>query len=148
MKLHHSSLTALIAVLSVFAACTSAIVETPTIARPQFSYTVSECDQDIPVDQLTAWARVDITAREGTVQIRQNLDYVCCAEIVLAMKQEENVIKIIETNKGDICKCMCGYKVSAEITGLPAGRYTIQVWGVEYQDVHAPELLGEKEIDL
>jgi len=138
----------LIAVLLALAACGPATSEPSVTAGLQITYTVGECNQDIPMDQLAVWAKVDITAKDGAVQIRQNLAYVCCAEIEIKVEQEGNVVKVIETNEGDLCECMCGYEVNAEIAGLPPGRYTIQVWGVEYEDVHSLELLGEEEIEL
>lgn len=116
--------------------------------EPALSYAVGECDQSIAADELANWPAVEITAQGGTVRVRQQINYVCCAEIRVEMQQEGGVVKLIETNVGEICRCMCGYTAEMEITGLPAGRYTIQVWGIQYEDVHPLELLGEATVDL
>ena len=70
------------------------------------------------------------------------------AETHVEMQREGGVVKLIETNEGEICRCMCGYALEMENTGLPAGRYTVQVWGIQYDDVHPLELLGEATVDL
>ena len=105
--------------------------------KPELTYTMGECDQSIPMNQLADWAKVEITAENGVVHIRQNINYVCCADIKVVMKREGNVIKLIETNRGQVCKCMCGYQTVVEIKGLPKGEYMAEIWGVEYQDVNS-----------
>lgn len=141
MKRQYFYLGGITLLLLVLVACSPA-------DEPRLTYTIGECDQSIPMDQLADWAGLDIAAQDGVVQIRQNINYVCCAEIKVEMEREANVVKLIETNVGEVCKCMCGYEGSMEITGLPTGRYTIQVWGVQCQDVHSLELLGEAQIEL
>ena len=115
----------------------------------RFSYTLTACDESIPMDQLPSWAGVEIQAQDSsTIRVDQRIAYVCCARIVLALEQEGNTLRIIERNEGEICRCMCGYQAHIEIAGLPAGRYTVEVWGVEYPDVHPRQLLGQATVEL
>ncbi len=120
----------------------------PLAVTPKLTYTAGECRQDISPDKLQSWAKVEISAADGVVKVTQNIDYVCCAKIEAQIEVEGQVIKIVETNVGQICRCKCGYELQAEIAGLPTGTYTIQVWGVQYQDAHPLEPLGEAEIKL
>ncbi len=111
-----------------------------------FSYTVGPC-------QESAWSpdlkeRVEIVARDSQIRIEQDVGYVCCARIALDLERQGNLLKVIETNEGEVCRCMCAYHVSARIGGLPPGRYRVQVWGIQYQDIHPLELLGENWVDL
>lgn len=111
-----------------------------------FSYTVGPCQEG-------AWSpgmkgRVEIVARDSQVQIEQDVAYVCCARIAVRLERRGQLLRIVETNEGGICRCMCAYHVSARIGGLPPGRYRVQVWGVQYQDIHPLELLGEDWVDL
>jgi hypothetical protein len=147
MKRHHV-LTGILIVLSMLVGCVPGGTEGPLTGEPQLSYEVSECNQDIGVDQLADWAKVDIAVQGDAVEIDQNLAYVCCAEVEIDVEQEEDIVKVIEKNTGDMCRCMCGYEVTARISDLPSGRYTIQVWGVAYRDLESPELLGEEEVEL
>lgn len=113
-----------------------------------FSYTLTGCDESIPMDQLSSWAGVEVQAHNGVIRIDQRIAYVCCADIVLTMEREGNTLRIIEKNEGEVCRCMCGYRAHIEITGLPSGRYNVEVWGVEYPEVHPLELLGQATVDL
>jgi len=132
----------------LLAGCTRPATVRPLAVTPKLTYTVGECRQDISPDKLKSWAKVEISAAGGVVKVTQNIDYVCCAKIEAQIEAEGPVIKIVETNVGQVCRCMCGYELQAKIAGLPTGTYTIQVWGVQYQDAHPLEQLGEAEIKL
>lgn len=119
-----------------------------TPGEPALSYTVGACDEGMTPAELAEWAGVDIAAEEGLVRIHQRVNYVCCAEIVVQMERQGNRIRLIERNEGDICRCFCGYTVEIEVSGLPGGHYEIRVWGVEYEEVHPLDLLGEGAVDL
>jgi hypothetical protein len=136
----------IVVLLLILTACASPAK--PTTEKPQLIYTVDECNEDIPLDQLDDWAEIDITVKGGEIRIHHNLAYVCCAEINVDMEKESKVIKLVETNVGDYCECMCGYEIEAKIAGLPPGHYIVQVWGVKYQDLEKPNLLGDAQIDL
>jgi len=84
----------------------------------------------------------------SAVHVEHRLTYVCCAELVLTVEQEGNTIRITESNVGEMCRCLCDYDVEADVSGLEPGVYDVQLWGVEYQDAHAPELLGHASITL
>ncbi|MCL6430061.1 MAG: hypothetical protein K6V36_04260 [Anaerolineae bacterium] len=140
---------AITVLLTVFLAACTAIAGGPGPAEtvPQLTYTVSACQEHVAVEELPSWARVEVTATEGAIRIQQNLSYVCCATVQLELEQSGNVLKIVETNVGEMCRCMCGYVVDARIEGLRPGRYTVQVWGVRFEEME-PELLGEQVVEL
>jgi hypothetical protein len=66
------------------------------------------------------------------VHVEHRLTYVCCAELVLTVEQEGNSIRLLESNVGEICRCLCDYDVEADVLGLEQGVYDVQVWGVKY----------------
>jgi hypothetical protein len=80
--------------------------------------------------------------------VEQNLSYVCCAELEIAAGRSGDVIKLIETNVGEVCRCVCGYPVTARLTNLPTGTYTVEVWGVQHLDIHPLELLGSSQVQI
>ena len=122
---------------------------TPTYEPLSLSFDVGPCDEEVTKsDRSNEWAGVEITAQDGAIHIEQNLSYVCCAELALAAGRDGEVIRVIETNVGQVCRCMCGYPVTADLTGLPAGTYTVEVWGVQHFDVHPLELLGSGEVTI
>jgi hypothetical protein len=113
-------------------------------SQASLNYVVTPCNES----GTQAEAKLEITAQEGAIQISQMASYVCCAQITLRLEQTENLLKIIETNEGEVCRCMCSYPISAQINGLPAGSYRVQVWGIQYQDVHPLERLGEATLEI
>lgn len=121
---------------------------TPVYGPFSLSFNVGPCDASIPADTLQDWAEVEITVQEGAIHIEQNVSYVCCAELALAAGRNGQVIKLVETNVGQVCRCMCGYPVTADVdlTSLDPGTYTVEVWGVQHFDVHPLELLGSAEV--
>lgn len=123
-------------------------VTTPLDEPLSLSFSMEECDQSITPNTDPDWAKVEITVQDGDIQVEQNLSYVCCAALEITAGQNGDVIKLIETNVGEVCRCMCGYPVTARLTDLPAGTYTVEVWGVQYLDVHPLELLGSAEVEI
>ena len=91
---------------------------------------------------------MDVTVQDGSIHIDQHVAYVCCAELALSAGRDADVIRVIETNLDQECRCMCGYPVAATLTGLPSGTYTVEVWGVQHFDVHPLELLGSAEVTI
>ncbi len=140
---------AITVLLAVFLAACTAVAggPGPTETVPRLTYTVSACQDHIDAEELPSWARVEVTAAEGAIQVHQNLSYVCCATVQLELEQSGSVLKIVETNVGEMCRCMCGYIVDARVEGLRPGRYTIQVWGVRFEEME-PELLGEQVVEM
>lgn len=126
----------------LLAACASGSPTPPTQppAIPQLTYEVSECTESTPPDMENI---VVFTPIPGGMEFEQDISYTCCARIELSLEQSGDTLKVIETNTGEICRCICGYHISARITNLPPGLTRIQVWGIEYPDVHPLELRGE-----
>jgi hypothetical protein len=121
---------------------------TPEAGRPAMTYSVGGCNEQSETTRATAAGEVQIVGQGDTIHVSQELNYVCCAELVLTMAQQDTTIRLLEKNVGELCRCMCDYEVEADITGLTTGVYEVEVWGVEYQDVHTPELLGQATITL
>ncbi len=106
------------------------------------------CDQTIATDALVKWAGVDVVAEGGVITFQQRLSYVCCAELALFAGREGANIRIIETNTGEVCRCMCGYLIAGEVLGLEPGTYTVSVWGVQHREAHDLELLGSAVVTI
>gem|GEM_PF-1099151 len=90
------------------------------------SYEVSECNES----WTNITEKVDVKAYDS-IKISHDLPYTCCANITLDLERDGNSLKIIETNIGEVCRCMCGYRIDAEITGLNSGKYDLEIWGVK-----------------
>ena len=132
-----------VVVCLLLVACYSAVPAEPTL-----NYTIGGCGEEVEVTRSGDRGEVQITVEDGNVHIEQKLMYVCCAELALTMEEEGNTLKVVETNVGEICRCMCEYYVKGSISKLAPGTYQVQVWGVQYKDVHPLELLGEATITL
>jgi hypothetical protein len=120
----------------------------PVPEGPSLTYSVGGCDEESQSTRATTEGGVQIAGEGDAIHVEHHLTYVCCAELVVTMKQRGDRIEILESNVGEVCRCLCDYEVEAHITGLNPGVYQVEVWGVEYQDVHAPELLGQASIAL
>ncbi len=79
--------------------------------------------------------------------IRHYLSYVCCAILKLDCGMDGNLVSVTETNKGDMCRCVCNYEVNATIGPLSPGKYTIMIYGIGYQNIE-PDLLAQEEIEV
>jgi hypothetical protein len=121
---------------------------TPEAGRPALTYSVGGCSEQSETTRAAADGEVHIVGEGDTIHVAHKLTYVCCAELVLTTTQEGSTIRLLEKNTGEICRCVCDYEVEADITGLSPGVYQVEVWGVEYEDVHIPELLGQATIEL
>ncbi|HET91229.1 MAG TPA: hypothetical protein ENN99_10905 [Chloroflexi bacterium] len=121
---------------------------TPRDELPAFSFNVGACDETAPSADEDGASTISATVHDGMVIVNQDLWYVCCAKLSLAVGRSENSIKIIETNTGEMCRCTCRYPITIGLMDLFPGQYTIEVWGVQYGDVHPLELLGSVEVHL
>ncbi len=121
---------------------------TPIYSPLALSFDVGSCDETIPPDTLREWAEVEIIVQGDVIHVEQTLSYVCCAELALSAGRDGEVIKVVETNVGEVCRCMCGYPVIVNIDGMDPGTYTVEVWGVQHFDVHPLELLGSGEVTV
>jgi len=61
------------------------------------------------------------------VVVEMRIDYYCCAELEMEAIQEGNVIHICTINYGDVCRCICRYRLECRLSGLENGDYTIKV---------------------
>jgi hypothetical protein len=121
---------------------------TPASSNPELVYTVGGCQEEQETSRAASGDEVQIIVRGETIHVDHRLSYVCCAELSLSMEQDGNTIRVVERNVGEMCRCICDYDVEADITGLGPGLYQVEVWGVKYEDVHTPELLGQATIQL
>jgi len=121
---------------------------TPELGSPRLEYTVGGCGEESQNSRAVTGGEVEIVGQGDTIHVSQKLSYVCCAELELTTEQEGSTVRLLEKNTGEVCRCMCDYEVEADIAGLSPGVYQVEVWGVEYEDVHTPELLGQATIQL
>lgn len=112
------------------------------------SAAVGACDETLAPDALEEWHGAEFEVRDGLIHFTHKVHYVCCAELALAAGRDGSAIKIVETNVGEVCRCMCGYTITAELTGLQPGTYTVEIWGVQHLRVHPLELLGEQTVTV
>jgi hypothetical protein len=115
---------------------------------PALEYTVGGCTDESETSRGGVTSDVEISSGRDAIHLEQRLTYVCCAELELTLEREGNTMLIVETNVGEICRCLCEYFIEAEVSGLGPGEYDVEVWGVEYEDLHRPELLGEGRVTL
>jgi hypothetical protein len=141
MRVARLGVCAMVCFLAV--ACT-----TPEAGKPTLEYSVGGCSEEYENTRAVTGGEVEIVGQGDTIHVSQKLTYVCCAELVLTTEQEDGTIRLLEKNTGEICRCLCDYEVEADISGLSPGVYQVEVWGVEYEDVHTPQLLGQATIRL
>ncbi|MCD4738472.1 MAG: hypothetical protein K8R89_04355 [Anaerolineae bacterium] len=112
-------------------------------STPTLTYQVGECDKSLPPEELGKWVGVDINATTDGFHFIQRIAYTCCGEIVPAvgLDLETRTLRIITSNLGEICRCMCGYELTGEVGKLTAGSYTVEFWGVQKPGVHPLMLL-------
>ena len=120
----------------------STISETPLTA-PKLTYEVGGCG-DQKVGEIKRGASlqngVEVSVGGSSIKLLHHLRYVCCAEIEVELASVEEVdgqvlIKLLEKNVGEMCKCICSYEVSIKLSGLKPGTYRIQIIGVEFEDM-------------
>jgi hypothetical protein len=117
-------------------------------ALPELEYTVGGCTDESEASRGGVTSEVEITGGADSIHVEQSLTYVCCAELELSLEQDGNTLRITETNVGEVCRCICEYSIVADVTGLDPGEYDVEVWGVEYEDLHTPELLEKAQVTL
>lgn len=114
----------------------------------RLSYQTGDCSQErFRSSNTSSVSDLDYEIAGNRLIVNQQLNYVCCADIRLSKKLVNNKIKVYETNQGGMCKCLCTYPIKFNITGLTPASYTLQVYGIGYEDYgHNYSLLNE--IDL
>ncbi len=96
--------------------------------------------------------RVDLEVTGANLKMTHHLRYVCCAQVVPVIESVEvqgqwTVIRVLERNEGEMCRCICDYEVEMTLGPLEPGNYLIRLFGVEFRDVR-PELLWEGEVTI
>jgi len=119
--------------------------QSSAIAPPRLSYQAGACDEKNIADLQD---QVTFSTAANKILIEQQVRYVCCAKIDMVLQQEGSLLKVIETNTGKVCKCICGYHLQAQIENLPPGSYQVQVWGIQFENSQEARLLGEGAVTL
>jgi len=113
-----------------------------------FSWEAEPCDPAISPEGLAGWQGADFRAHDGQLVFTHRLRYVCCAELAVSAGRDGRVIRVLETNLGEVCRCSCGYEIQGEITGLETGDYTIEIWGVQHESTPQLSLLAVAEVSV
>ncbi len=123
---------------------------TEEAGRPGLTYETGACDQSVVPEDLQTWAGADMEPVAGGFRFTHRVSYVCCADVVPALgwdsTETPGTLRVVETNLGEVCRCMCGYELTGEVGGLEPGSYTVEFWGVQKYDVHPLELLASVEV--
>jgi hypothetical protein len=108
-----------------------------------FTYQSSGClgSPDRAVDDVDIWV-------EGSDILMAHHDavYNCCSHVVVYWEDHRPLIKLIEREDypdSEPCRCMCNHEVSARLSNLPAGTYTVEVW-----DGMAERLLASSVVEV
>lgn len=96
--------------------------------------------------------KVDVRIDNGFIKLTHHLSYVCCAKMKVYLDSLETypdytLIKIKEKNEGEMCRCICDYKIDMKVGALEKGKYRVQIFGIEFENMPA-EHLWEKEIEI
>ena len=113
----------------------------------QLTYSVRGCEvrDEEGVGPLTPQPPPVLRMEGGALQMQHELNYVCCADLVVDWERNGDELSIIEVNEGELCKCLCDYIIEAEVTGFKPGEYLVKVFGVKYRESPVGLLL-EQEI--
>ena len=121
--------------------------------QPTLSYEVGGC-LDRSQGEITRGqhlpSEVEVSVGDSSVKLLHHLRYVCCAEIRVELEYvggsgDEKVIRVLEENVGDFCRCICDYDVALKISNLQPGKYRVEIYGVKYEDMPI-EKLWEGEV--
>jgi putative hemolysin len=115
--------------------------------------------------------KVEAKIIDSFLNLTNPLNYVCCAKLKVYLNEvvlpslpfeakditepttEPTVVKLKIKNEGEMCRCICDYKINAQIGPLgkwdrfDVGNYLVQLWGVEFEN-QEPELLWEKNLSI
>ena len=123
--------------------------------KPVLTYSVGGCLIRSP-GEITRGQKlkseVEVSIEDSSVKLLHRLSYVCCADMVVNLQGVEKrgnytLLRIVEKNVGEICKCICDYEIEMRISNLAPGRYRLEIYGVEFKDMPA-EKLWEGLIEL
>lgn len=130
----------------------------------QLLYNVSGCEKQKNEDIKTRNIENSIILVGQFINLTYSFNSTCCAKMKVYLddvvvesppnssKIDYTLIKLKIKNEGGRCRCICDYKINAELGPLgrweefeDAGNYRIQIWGIEFED-QKPEFLWEKNI--
>jgi putative hemolysin len=106
---------------------------------------VSPCDKNVA--GIADWKGISFSGGIDRMIIRQNLSYVCCANISVSLNKNESLLRIYEDNVGEVCRCICGYYLNITVPELSAGDYRVEVYGVSFEDTDGA-LLGNATVTV
>lgn len=123
--------------------------------KVKLNYNVGGCEEQKEREYIRFGGgeeKVDVKIYNGFINLTHNLSYVCCAKIKIYLYPLEihpgyTLIKIKEKNEGEMCRCICDYKIDIQVGPLEKGKYLVQIFGVEFENM-STELLWEKEIEI
>lgn len=132
----------------------SNISESPPTA-PKLTYEVGGCGDQKSGEikrGIPPKSEVEVEVGESEVKLLHRLRYVCCAKIeveLMSVKETDDqvLIKLLERNVGEMCRCICSYDVSIKLSGLKPGKYRIQIIGIEFEEMPT-EILWEGTIEI
>ena len=116
--------------------------------KPVLTYSVGGCLIKSP-GEITRGQKlkseVEVSIEDSSIKLLQHLSYVCCADMVVSLQAIEKhgnctLLRIVEKNVGEICKCICDYEIEIRISNLAPGRYRLEIYGVEFEDMPAEKL--------
>ncbi len=117
---------------------------------PSDLQTEAFCDEGVEPSAYNTWKGVDIRPLEDGFSFVHRVPYVCCSNVIFATggNPSRGVIRVIETNIGEVCRCMCPVVVAGEVHGLSPKPYTVEFWGIQKEPAHHLELLEMVEITV
>ncbi len=140
-------------------------VSAPTIPAPptepveilKLSYNVRGCGEKETKEYTKTRGsgkeqKVDVSIDNGFINLTHYLNYVCCAKMEiyldsLEVRPDHTLVKLKEKNEGKMCRCVCDYEIDMKIEAPGKGKYKIQIFGIEYENMPI-DLLWEKEIEV
>jgi putative hemolysin len=106
---------------------------------------VSSCNTNI--GNISSWKGVNFVGGIDRMIVRQNLSYVCCANVSVSLNRNGSVLRIYENNVGKVCRCICGYYLNITVPELSAGTYHVEVYGVSFEETEGT-LLGNATVSV
>jgi hypothetical protein len=124
---------------------TGKVVEDATPTSVAFEH---PCEEKVEPKDYDSWAGVEIKPMDDGFHFTHRIPYVCCAKVIFSAggTAADGVIRIVETNVGEICRCMCPYVVEGEVHGLPSGTYTVEFWGIQKLPAHELTLQASTKV--
>jgi len=123
--------------------------------KPVLTYSVGGCLIKSP-GEITRGQKlkseVEVYVEDSSIKLLHHLSYVCCADMVVNLQAIEKhgnytLLRIMEKNVGEICRCICDYEIEIRVSNLTPGCYRLEIYGVEFKDTPA-EKLWEGLIEL